>query len=141
MSSLATLLARGVGRLMADMGYGSLTEFTLPSGRRLDLLGLAADGTLWAVEIKTSVQDFRSDRKWPDYLDYCDRFSFAVPEGFPLDRLPEECGLLIADGFQAAELRPPPHRPLHAARRKAMTLKFALCAASRLRGFTDPPPG
>src|SRR3546814_9185111 len=74
-------VTRGVGRLLRAMGYGVVTEFGLRTGRRVDLFGLAADGRMVAVEVKTSVADFRGDAKWPEYLDWCDAFYFAVPAG------------------------------------------------------------
>lgn len=134
----AAALCRGVIRLFAARGWVALPEWPLPDGRRLDVVALAADGTLAAVEIKSSVADFRADRKWTDYLAWCDRFYFAVGEDFPRALLPGEHGLLVADRYGAAELRPAPHRPLAPARRKALTLRFATTAARRLLALTDP---
>ena len=102
-------------------------------------IGIRVDGAAIAiVEIKSSLMDFRADRKWREYLDYCDRFFFAVPEGFPRDVLPEDCGLMVADGYGAAFLREAPLRQLNPARRRAQILRFAQTAAQRLIGFTDP---
>jgi hypothetical protein len=139
-ASRAAEITRGVCRLMTDLGFGTLTEFTLATGRRVDVIGLSAAGEIFVVEVKSSVPDFRSDGKWHDYLDYCDRLAFAVAPGFPTDILPEECGLIIADSYQGAVMRDAPrHANLHASRRKAVTLRFGLTAAARLRGLTDPP--
>ncbi|GAB5470398.1 MAG: MmcB family DNA repair protein [Rhodospirillales bacterium] len=131
-------LARGVARLLSAEGHAVLQEVTLANGRRADLLTLDARGLVWLVEVKSSLADFQSDAKWPDYLPFCDRFSFAVPQDFPLARLPEETGILIADPFAAAWLRPPPERPLAAARRRALQLRFARLAARRLQHLSDP---
>ena len=136
----AAEITRGTCRLMTDLGYGTLTELTLASGRRVDVIGLSASGEIFVVEVKSSVQDFRSDGKWRDYLEFCDRLAFAVAPGFPTEILPAECGLIVADLYQGAVLRDAPrHASLHAARRKAVTLRFGLTAAARLRGLTDPP--
>lgn len=137
----ARLLARGVCRLLEDLGYASLTEFTLASGRRIDVMGLGGDGELLAVEVKTSLADFRSDGKWPEYLGWCERLFFAVPPEFPQAVLPEDCGLIVADAWAAALLREPPRRPLPAARRKAVTLRFGRAAAQRLGRLLDPREG
>lgn len=137
----ARLLARGVRRLLEDLGYASLTEFTLASGRRVDVMGLGGDGELLAVEVKTSLADFRSDGKWPEYLDWCERLFFAVPPEFPQAVLPQDCGLIVADAWTAALLREPPRRPLPAARRKAITLRFGRAAAQRLGRLLDPREG
>lgn len=134
----ARLLARGVCRLLEDLGYASLTEFTLASGRRVDVMGLGGDGELLAVEVKTSLADFRSDGKWPEYLDWCERLFFAVPPDFPQAVLPEDCGLIVADAWAAELLRETPRRPLPAARRKAVTLRFGRAAAQRLGRLLDP---
>jgi hypothetical protein len=137
-ASNAARLARGVTRALHALGQASLTEFTLRSGRRVDVIGLDPDGRLTIVEIKSSPEDFRADRKWRQYLDYCDRFFFAVAEGFPQDVLPADCGLMIADGYGAAVLRQAPVLPLAAARRRALILRFAQAAAQRLNRTADP---
>lgn len=134
----AQLLARGICRALADHGLATLTEFILSSGRRVDVIGLDRGGQTTIVEIKTSVADFRADQKWPEYLDYCDRFFFAVPEDFPRELLPGNCGLMVADAYGAAILRESPVLRLNGARRRAQSLRFALAAAERLGRLTDP---
>lgn len=135
---LARDLARGVCRALAERGFATLIEVTLANGRRADVLALGREGELAIVEIKGSVADFRSDRKWPEYRDFCDRLYFAVPEGFPVELIPEGCGLIRADPFGAAVMRAAPHLALAPARRRAMTLRFATLAAERLRRMIDP---
>jgi len=137
-SAAASGIQRGVRRLFSELGHVTLPEFTLANGRRADLIALAPDGALTIVEIKSSIADFRADRKWPDYEDFCDRFYFAVPETVPFDILPEDRGLIIADGFGAAIVRPSAHRQLAGARRKAVTLRFAHAAAALLHALADP---
>lgn len=132
-------ICRGVCRLFAELGCGTLTEFTVASGRRFDVLALGRDGRLTGVEVKSGVADWRADRKWREYLDWCDSLYVAVAEGFPLDLLPDECGIIVADSYGAEILRPAPAASLHASRRKALTLRFALVASARLRGVVDPP--
>ena len=139
--ALRLLLARGVGRALAQRGYASLTEVSLANGRRADVMGLGRAGELVIVEGKSSLQDFRSDGKWPEYREFCDRFYFAVAEDFPRDAIPEDCGLIVADGFGAAVLREAPLVALAAARRKAVTLRFALAGSERLRRLLDPAAG
>jgi hypothetical protein len=136
--ALPQLIARGVCRALAQRGTATLTEFSLTSGRRADVMGLGRGGELLIVEIKSSIADFRSDRKWPEYRQFCDRLYFAVAAGFPLPLIPEECGLIMADPFSAAVLREAPAQPLSAARRRAVTLRFARVAASRLQRLADP---
>ncbi len=137
-------VARGVGRLFARWGLTPLFEVPLGNGRRADVLALDAAGRLTLVEIKVSMADLRGDLKWPEYLAFCDRFFWAVPEGFPLAPFdegwfaPTRCGLIVADRYDAAELRPAPWVPLNAARRKAETLRFARRAAARVHMLLDP---
>ena len=126
------LLARGVCRMLLETGFTPVTEFTIRTGRRMDVLALGPKGQLWCVEVKSSRADFQSDAKWRDYLDWCDRLFFAVPEGFPDELLPPEHGLIRADAYWAEILREAPEAPLPAARRKAVTLRFARMAAERL---------
>jgi len=93
------------------------------------------------IEIKTSVADFRSDRKWASYRDFADRLYFAVPSHFPQGLIPEECGLMVADPFGAAVLRDGRTTPLNPGRRRALTLRFARIAAARLHRSLDPEVG
>ena len=134
----ARLLARGVARWLFDLGHEALSEFRLANGRRSDVIGLDKSGRFVIVEIKTSTADLRADTKWPDYLDHCDAFYFAVPEDFPHELLPDEHGILIADGFGAAVLRAAPEAKMNGARRSAQTRRFARAAGARLRALTDP---
>lgn len=137
-------VARGVTRLFFRQDLFALCEVPLPNGRRADMVALDARGILTIVEIKVSRADLLGDQKWTDYLEYCDRFFWAVPAGFPLapfegDCLGPDCaGLIVADRYDAEVVRPAPVRPLVAARRKAETLRFARRAARRLAGDLDP---
>src|SRR5215212_1785613 len=137
-SPVAVGVQRGVRRLFAQLGHVTLPEFTLANGRRADLIALAPDGLLTIVEIKSSVADFRADRKWPNYEDFCDRFYFAVPETMPFDILPADRGLILADSFGAAIMREARHHALAGARRKAVMLRFAHAAAGTLHALADP---
>lgn len=134
-------IARGVCRLLGAYGQGTLTEVTLRTGRRVDVMALAPDGRITVVEVKSSVQDYMSDRKWRDYLEFCDRFYFAVGETFPTEILPAEPGLIVADRFGGVVLREAPATPLAPARRKALTLKFALLGSQRVTRLLDPEGG
>ncbi|SOD91957.1 MmcB family DNA repair protein [Caenispirillum bisanense] len=140
LSPAARATTRGVCRHLVDRGYAPVTEVTLATGRRVDVMALAPDGSLLVVEVKSCAADYLSDGKWEEYLEYCDAFTFAVPPDFPLDLLPAAEGLIVADAHEAAVLRPPAPRPkLHASRRKAVTHLFATTAACRLRLLLDPP--
>lgn len=125
--------------MLAEAGQSTLTEVTLATGRRVDIMGLDRRGEILVVEVKSSVADFRADRKWTSYLDFCDRFAFAVGPDFPLEILPDEPGLIVADAYGAEWLRPPPVTALAAARRKALTIRFGMVAAARLNRREDPP--
>ncbi len=127
-------LTRGVVRLFVDLGLSPLVEFRLPNGRRADVAGLDRGGRLILAEVKSCQADFDADAKWTDYLPFCDGFYFAVSGQFPQSLLPAGEGLIVADGFGGAVIRTAPERPLAAARRKAVTLRFARQAAMRLGG-------
>jgi hypothetical protein len=137
-SATAQSVQRGTARLLKQLGFAVLSEVTLASGRRADLMALGVDGLIWIIEIKSSLEDFRVDQKWPEYRDYCDRFSFAVPLDLSPDIFPTEAGLIVADSYGADILRQVPDHSLHAARRKAVTLLFGRCAAQRLHALYDP---
>ena len=135
------VLARGVCRMLLDAGFSPLTEVPTRSGRRMDVCALGPGGEVWCVEVKSSRADFVSDGKWPEYLDWCDRLYFAVPEGFPDELLPPEHGLIRADGWGGEVLRHGLEARLAAARRKAVTLRFARLAAERIARGALPLPG
>jgi hypothetical protein len=135
------LLARGVCRALVQLGHAVLTEVTLVNGRRADVMALAPDGMIAVIEVKSSIEDFRADRKWGEYRAFCDALYFAVPDGFPTELIAAECGLIAADAFGAEILRPAPVIRLVPARRKAMMLRFALLAAQRLQRHLDPGLG
>jgi hypothetical protein len=126
------LLARGVQRLLLDHGLSPLLEVPLANGRRADVMALSVSGEIWIVETKSCLADYLCDEKWPDYLEFCERFFFAVTDDFPKQELPEGAGLIVADGFGGAILRDCALKPLAPARRKAVTLLFARLAAQRL---------
>lgn len=125
-------MARGVSRMLSEHGLAPLLEVPLANGRRADIMAITGQGQVWIVETKSCLADFAIDTKWPDYIEYCDRFFFAVTEDFPRELIPEDVGLIVADGFNGAILRDSPVRPLAGARRKAVTLMFARLAAFRL---------
>ncbi len=139
-------VCRGVARMFLRAEMTPLTEVPLGNGRRADIMAIDAKGCITIVEVKVSRADLLGDMKWPDYLDYCDRFFWAVPGGFDLAPFeteafrPEVAGLICADRYDAAILREPLHRPLSGARRKAETLRFARRAARRLWSDLDPFP-
>jgi len=137
-SERANEIRRGVGRLLRAHGLVGLPEVTLPNGRRADVMGLSDKGIIWIIEIKSGPADFRADAKWPDYQEFCDHFFFAVASDFPIDLLPKDTGLLLADRFGGEIERPAPATPVPPARRRALMLRFARLAAERLALLQDP---
>jgi hypothetical protein len=137
-SETALAIQRGVGRLLKSHNYSVLTEFTLASGRRADVIGLAPNGKLWIIEIKSSPEDFKADNKWPEYGDFCDLFSFAIPQTMDAGLIPQEAGLIVADQWGAEIIRAASEHPLHASRRRAVLIAFARTGAQRLHGLWDP---
>ncbi len=131
-------LARGVARHLTAHGFVSVEEFVPARGLRVDVMGLGPKGELWVIECKSSRADYQSDSKWQGYLEWCDRFFWAVDTEFPTDLLPQETGLIIADAYDAEIIRMAPEDKLPPARRKKMIQKFATDAARRLQGLRDP---
>ncbi len=124
-------VTRGAARLLFAMGWAPLLEVVLPNGRRADVMAIGPRGQIAIVEVKSGIDDYRTDRKWGEYLEYCDHFSFAVSPEFPQSVLPEGPGLIVADAFGGAVLTEAPEVRLAPARRKALTLAFARLAAMR----------
>jgi hypothetical protein len=145
-SLIAADVARGVTRLLCRQDLFAVCEMPLPNGRRADLMAIDAKGSFTIVEIKVAKTDLITDGKWLDYLEYCDRFFWAVPpylaQILEEERyLPREAGLIVADRYDAAVVRDAAHRPLAPARRKAELLRFARRAARRLAAQVDPSLG
>jgi len=126
------LLTRGVCKLFQDLGFGTLTEFKLSNGRRVDVMAIDRNGEFVIVEVKSTVADYRGDRKWQEYLAFSERFYFAVPAGFPVDMMPDDCGLIVADPYAAAIRRESMTRKLNTNRKRRQLIRFALAASSRL---------
>lgn len=131
-SENAMLVRRGVQRLFLELGLAVMPELPLASGRRADLVALTRSGEIWIVEIKSSIEDFRVDRKWPVYRQHCDRLFFATHPGVPADIFPDDCGFILSDGYGAEIIRDAPEHKLPGATRKAMTLRFARVSAARM---------
>lgn len=137
-SELAAAIQRGTGRLLRQLGHSLVTELPLSTGRRADIVSLGGGGEVWIIEIKSSLADFQVDAKWPEYREHCDQFYFAVSPDFPVDVLPDDTGLMLADRYSAEIVRAAPEHKLSGARRKAVTLRFARAAALRLQTSLDP---
>ena len=134
-------LARGVARHLAALGFVTVEELVPTRGLRVDVMALGPKGEIWVIECKSSRADFMSDAKWQGYLEWCDRFFWAVDQDFPTELLPAESGLIIADAYDAELIRMAPETKLAPARRKVMVQKFATHAARRLQALRDPDAG
>lgn len=128
---VTNLVTRGAARLLVSLGYAPVTEVSLPNGRRADLMALGRKGDIAIIEVKSDREDFRTDRKWGEYGPFCDRFYFAVAPEFPIELIPPETGLIVADGFGGAVVREAERLALAGARRRALILGFARLAALR----------
>jgi len=134
----AQRICRGVMRLLDGLGFASLQEFPLKARRRADVIALHGSGEIVIVEVKSGRADFQSDRKWPEYLEFCDRFFFAVEPDFPREILPVDCGLIVADVHGGEIVRPAPQGRLNGNRRRVLTLEVALAANRRLARVLNP---
>lgn len=140
-SETALRVQRGTMRLMRErFDFCCYAEVSLASGRRADVLGVGPKGEIWIIEIKSSLQDYQVDKKWPEYHEFCDRFFFAKPPELDGDIFPEDQGLIVADGHGAEIIRNTDEDKLSAARRKAMMLRIARMGADRIHQLMDPGP-
>ncbi|MBV8925422.1 MAG: MmcB family DNA repair protein [Bradyrhizobium sp.] len=137
-SETALAVARGTARLLRSLGFTSVSELSLPSGRRADLVALNERGDIWIVEIKSSVGDLRADHKWEDYRAHCDRLFFAFTQQLPPEIFPKDTGLIVADAYGADMLCDAPEHRLPAPTRKLMTVRFGMAAALRINRLIDP---
>lgn len=135
------VLARGTCRHLRDLGFACVEELVPTRGLRVDVMALGPKGEIWIIECKSSRADFQTDQKWQGYLEWCDRYFWAVDADFDTDLLPLDSGLIIADGFDAEVIRTGEMAKLPAARRSVLTRKFARHAADRLHRLRDPDVG
>jgi hypothetical protein len=135
---ITVAVCRGACRLMRQAGQSVLLEMPLPNGRRADIFAVGRGGELTIVEVKSSIEDWRVDIKWPEYLGWCDQLYFAVPVDFPQPLIPDEIGLIVADAYSGEILRHPPKRPMAPARRKSLLIDCTRLASERLARLEDP---
>lgn len=135
-------VTRGAARWLRQRGLSAIVEVPLADGRRADIVAVGEAAEIVIVEVKSSLEDFRVDTKWGDYLAWCDRFYFATPQTFPLELLPAETGVILADAFGAELVREDSRAPeatrLSAARRKALLVRLTRLAGERLQRVADP---
>jgi hypothetical protein len=131
-------IRRAAATLCQQLAWAAVHEVPLPNGRRADLLALRPDGGFVCIEVKSGPRDFLTDEKWPEYRAFCDSLYFAVDHDFPTALLPQDTGWIVACGPDAEMVRPAPVHPLAAARRRALTHRFAVTAAARLAALEDP---
>lgn len=136
--AVALRVRRAAARLCLLHGWAPVHEVPLPNNRRADILALAGDGRLLCIEVKSGPRDYLTDQKWPEYLDYADALYFAVDSTFPRALLPDAAGWIVSHGMEAEIVRDAPVQPLAPARRRAMTLRVATLAATRLAVLDDP---
>ena len=137
-SETALAVARGTARLLRSLGFASVSELPLPSGRRADLVALNERSEIWIVEIKSSPEDLRADHKWQDYRAHCDRLFFAFTQDMPCELFPKDTGLIVADAYGAHMVCDAPEHRLPPPTRKLMTVRFALVSAQRMNRLIDP---
>lgn len=131
------VLARGVMRHLRRLGFSVLEEFVPTRGRRVDVMAIGPKQEIWVIECKSGLADYNADHKWHEYLEWCDQFYWAVDTEFPTEVLPQQTGLIFADGYGAEIIRPAPIEALSAPRRKKMIHKFAMNAADRLHSLIE----
>lgn len=137
-SETALAIARGTARFLGSLGFSCVTEVTLPSGRRADLVAMNERADIWIIEIKSSLDDLRADQKWHEYRAHCDRLFFAFTQDLPCEVFPTDTGLIVADAYGAhLHCEAPEHR-LPAATRKVMMARFGVVAARRINRLIDP---
>jgi hypothetical protein len=139
--AITASVTRGARRFLAAEGFATVCEVSLANGRRADIVGLAENGDIVIVEVKSSVADFRADGKWEEYREFCDALYFALPPQFPRGLIAKSCGLIVGDAYEATKLREAEMHPLTAPRRKAMILRIGLVAGRRLHRLEDPTFG
>lgn len=136
-SETALEIRRGILAGLAETGLVFVPEFTLPGGRRADLVALDTKGLITIVEIKSSVADFNADNKWFEYKEFSDKFYFASHPSVPGDIFPQDQGFILSDKHGCEIMRESGISKLAAATRKSLTLKIARTAATRLQNISD----
>lgn len=76
----------------------SFLEFGL-DGKRFDVIGFKKN-SISIIEVKSSVNDFRYDKKWRDYRVYCNRLFFVCPFNAVKADEVDDCGLIYCFKFR-----------------------------------------
>ena len=121
-----------IARSYHEQGNGVLREFKLSVKRRVDLITISDKGWITIIEIKSSVADFRSDKKWNEYIEWADQFYFGVAHNFPIEILPKEHGIITTDGFDIHKAQPSPVQKLNGSRRNTLVRKLAKASMRRI---------
>ena len=121
-----------IARSYYGQGDGVLREFKLKNRRRVDLVTINDKGWIIIIEIKSSPEDFLSDKKWGEYIDWADQFYFGVAHNFPISILPKEHGIITTDGFDVYQAQPSPIHKLNGSRRNNLICKMAKASMRRI---------
>ena len=121
-----------IARSYHEQGDGVLRELKLKNRRRVDLVITNDKGWIIIIEIKSSPEDFLSDKKWSEYIEWADQFYFGVAHNFPIGILPKEHGIITTDGFDVYQAQPSPVQKINGSRRNNLIRKIAKASMRRI---------
>ena len=141
-TSIADTIKNRVARYYSRKHRVCFFELGLCSGGRLraDVMALAMNGHVIVVEVKSSVADYRSDKKMLLYKEYCNKLYVALPisvyekvkEDIHLDK---DVGVFVMsdDGSVLKKVLPSRNRQIH----EDVSYNLAIRAAFRASDTTN----
>lgn len=77
---VTSVLAHAATMYLIDRRYSAHIEFGVKDNRRLDIIALNTKGHLIGIEVKSCIADFKTDKKWRDYLPFVNQLYFIFDE-------------------------------------------------------------
>ena len=109
MMKIADYVKSSIISKRAIKGNLTVEEVGLPFGDtwnkkdyRADIMEITKEDKIIIYEVKSSLQDFKSDNKWENYLKHCHLFYFAAPKHvieYIKENVPKTVGLYRVDTY------------------------------------------
>ena len=138
MDKLSRKIMQETLRFLSNKGYKTITEFALPNKKRVDIIALNCKKEILIIEVKSKINDFKNDKKWKKYLNYCNYFYFALNK-YPKNlKIYENVGIIEINNKKNEIKKRASYVKMPEEKRNNIIFSFALSAASKFHRLIDP---
>ena len=137
MDKLSRKIMLNTMRFLSTKGYKVLTEFALPNKKRVDIIGINLKKEIVIVEVKSNKNGIKLDKKWKNYLNYCNYFYFACSEKLNLN-FSENIGIIRNNCNKIEITKEPKYKKLPENKKNKLIFKISLSAISKFHRLIDP---